>query len=116
MLPDLAEEEEEDGGVEVLRGDGGGGRVVREELGWWLEGAGEAAEGGEEEAGKEERFVGEGEGIEVAKSEGEECWGREDEGEAAAVVVNVGENGVGEIGETRRREGGEGGHDDSGGF
>lgn len=54
--------------------------------------------------------MGEGEGIEVTESEGEEGWGRENEGEAAAVLVNLGENGVGEIGETRRREGGEGGH------
>lgn len=112
MLPDLAEEEEKDDGVKVTRGDW----VVGEGFGRRLEGAGEAAEGGEKEAGYEKRFVGEGEGIEVAVSEGEEGWGRENDGEAAAAVVDVGEDGMGEIGEMRRREGGEGGHDDSGGF
>lgn len=54
----------------------------------------------------------EGEGIEVAEGEGEEGWGGEEVGQAVAVALEGGGDGVCEIGELGRGESGEGCHDD----
>lgn len=68
-------------------------------------------EGGDDVAGDEEGLVGEREGVEAAEGEGEENGRGEEGGEAAAVVVGEGEEGVGELGELGRCEGGHRGHD-----
>lgn len=112
VLVELAEEEEEEDRVEVpefhccrrwRRQCGGGGGA--------LHGVFEEGEVGEEVAGDEEGFVVEGEGLEVAESEGEESRGGEERDEAAEVAAEEGGDGVGEMREVRRRESGERGHD-----
>lgn len=62
-------------------------------------------------AGDEEGLVVEGEGLEVAESEGEEGGGGEERDETAEVAAEEGGDGVGEMGEMGRRESGERGHD-----
>ncbi|GMN19624.1 hypothetical protein TIFTF001_049937 [Ficus carica] len=91
VVADVAEEEEEEDGVEVAGLEEGvtRGVVVVVES--------EEAEGGEEEFGDEEGLGGEGEKVEAVEGEGEEGRGREDGGEAAAVEVEVGGDGGGEI-------------------
>ncbi|GMN64666.1 hypothetical protein TIFTF001_033745 [Ficus carica] len=88
----VAEEEEEEDGIEVAGLEEGVTRglvvVVVES---------EAAKGGEEEFGDEEGLGGEGEEVEAVEVEGEEGRGREDGREAAAVEVEVGGDGGGEI-------------------
>lgn len=62
-------------------------------------------------AGDEEGLVVEGEGLEVAESEGEEGRGGEEGDEAAEVAAEEGGDAVGEMREVGRRESGESGHD-----
>lgn len=62
-------------------------------------------------AGDEEGFVGEREGVEVVEGVGEEGRRGEEGDEAAAVVEEGGGEGVREVGELRRGEGGEGSHE-----
>ncbi|POO02463.1 hypothetical protein TorRG33x02_014470 [Trema orientale] len=104
VLADLAEVEEEQDGVAVSGFDG---RDVVSGVG----GGGEEAEGGEEVAGDEEGLVVEGEGVEAAEGEGEEGLGGEQGGEAAAAAEGLGEDGVSEVGELVRWEGGKCCHD-----
>lgn len=57
----------------------------------------EVAEGGEKVASDEEGFVWKGKRVEVVESEREEGWGGKERSEAVMVVVDICENGVGEI-------------------
>jgi hypothetical protein len=57
----------------------------------------EVAEGGEEVASDEEGFVWKGKRVEVVEGEREEGWGGKERSEAVMVVVDICENGVGEI-------------------
>lgn len=97
MLVELAEEEEEKDGVKVPEFHARGG-VQRGRRGFppvVLHEVFEKGEVGQEVAGNEEGFVVEGEGVEVAESEGEEGRGGEEGGEAAEVAVEDGGDGVG---------------------
>lgn len=113
MLVEFAEEEEEKDGVKVPESHARGGV----QQGRWgfravvLHEVFEKGEAGQEVAGNEEGFMVEGEGVKVAKSEGEEGRGGEEGGEAAEVAVEDCGDGVGEVREVGRRESGEGGHD-----